>query len=173
MTCVFESTTRSGDAPTTDASRSAGAFHTHPDDVLADPSLSRDDKRALLASWLSDARGVADRPGLRRLDTGALVDVDDVFAALRSLDDDGAVTSTAPGPNRPEPPRPLTIGRAARRSPVSRLFARVTRRDDDDDPPPCPAAAARPVRFHFVDVDGARGRRASACAPRHALGAAA
>jgi hypothetical protein len=46
--------------------RPAIGFH-HPDDVVKDPDLSVDDKRAILSSWASDACTVADRPDLRWL----------------------------------------------------------------------------------------------------------
>ncbi len=40
---------------------------TIPDDVLKDPHLSRQEKRAILASWASDASAVQDEPRLRWL----------------------------------------------------------------------------------------------------------
>jgi hypothetical protein len=38
-----------------------------PDDVLKDPDLSAEEKRAVLSSWASDACAVPNRPGWRRL----------------------------------------------------------------------------------------------------------
>lgn len=40
---------------------------SHPRDVLKDPDLSTDEKRAVLASWASDASAVQDEPSLRWL----------------------------------------------------------------------------------------------------------
>ncbi len=63
----------------------AASIFTHPDDVVADPGMTLNDKRALLASWASDAHAVMDRPAMRRLTSGAVVSVADIFRALRSL----------------------------------------------------------------------------------------
>ena len=59
----------------------------HPFDVARHPSLEPEVKRALLASWASDRAGVRNKPALRK-PPGArrAVPVDDVLAALRSLD---------------------------------------------------------------------------------------
>ncbi|HLZ73593.1 hypothetical protein [Phenylobacterium sp.] len=59
---------------------------SHPRDVLKDPDLSTDQKRAVLASWASDASAVQDDPSLRWL-LGApepvpLADVRDALARL-------------------------------------------------------------------------------------------
>src|ERR1051325_5477375 len=40
---------------------------SHPREVLKDPLLDPSDKRAVLASWASDASAVADEPGQRWL----------------------------------------------------------------------------------------------------------
>jgi len=59
----------------------------HPFDVARHPSLEPEVKRALLASWASDRSAVRNKPALRK-PPGArrAVPVDDVLAALRSLD---------------------------------------------------------------------------------------
>jgi hypothetical protein len=44
-----------------------GSVFDHPKDVLADRSLSRTEKRAILASWASDAAAVASHPELRAM----------------------------------------------------------------------------------------------------------
>ena len=69
----------------------------HPFDVARHPSLEPEVKRALLASWASDRSSVRDQPA-RRKPPGArrAVPVDDVLAALRSLDRGGE--QRAPGP---------------------------------------------------------------------------
>jgi hypothetical protein len=64
----------------------AQAF-AHPRDVVGDPDLTLNEKRALLASWASDACAIETAPALRRL-PGAVRPVlfDDVMEALRTLD---------------------------------------------------------------------------------------
>ncbi len=58
-----------------------------PQEVLAHPALDTSDKRAILASWASDACAVVNLPNWRKLPgTGALVPVDDILDALRALD---------------------------------------------------------------------------------------
>ena len=42
-----------------------GTLYEHPRDVLADPPLSLAEKRAILASWASDASAIASCPALR------------------------------------------------------------------------------------------------------------
>jgi hypothetical protein len=64
----------------------ASAFD-HPQDVVADPDLSTEEKRAILSSWASDACSVESEP-TARLAPGARhpVSFDDIVDALRSLD---------------------------------------------------------------------------------------
>lgn len=62
----------------------------HPADVLKDPHLEPAQKRAILASWASDASAVKDQPTLRwLLGTPEPVPFDDVLAALDRLDRQG------------------------------------------------------------------------------------
>jgi hypothetical protein len=63
----------------------AQAFE-HPMDVVRDPDLTLNEKRAILASWASDACAVESAPALRRAPNGRTVTFDDVVDALRSLD---------------------------------------------------------------------------------------
>jgi hypothetical protein len=63
----------------------AAAF-SHPDDVLGHPALTNSEKRAILASWASDAHAVEDLPWLRQLENGARVAVAEVLGAIRKLD---------------------------------------------------------------------------------------
>lgn len=64
----------------------AAAFG-HPKDVVNDPDLTLNEKRAILASWASDACAVEAAPALRRAPDGkATVRFDDVIEALRELD---------------------------------------------------------------------------------------
>jgi hypothetical protein len=58
----------------------------HPRDVLSDPDLSLNEKRAILASWASDACAIEASPALRRNPKGGVVSFDDIMDALRTLD---------------------------------------------------------------------------------------
>ncbi len=70
-----------------------GTVFDHPKDVLADTTLSRAEKRAILASWASDAAAVASCPSLRAVPGGrAVVTIDEILEALSTLDR---------GPNHP------------------------------------------------------------------------
>jgi hypothetical protein len=64
----------------------AQAFE-HPSDVVHDPDLTLNEKRAILASWASDACAIEAVPALRHA-PGAkhAVQFDDVMEALRDLD---------------------------------------------------------------------------------------
>jgi hypothetical protein len=56
-------------------------------DVITDPDLTLNEKRAILASWASDACAIEAVPSLRRLPKGKrLVPFDEVMDALRALD---------------------------------------------------------------------------------------
>ena len=60
---------------------------SHPRDVLKDPLLDIHDKRAVLASWASDASAVADEPTQRwLLGTPEPVPLADIREALARLD---------------------------------------------------------------------------------------
>jgi hypothetical protein len=64
----------------------AQAFE-HPLQVVSDPDLTLNEKRAILASWASDACAVEAAPALRCVPGGRRpVSVDDILEALRSLD---------------------------------------------------------------------------------------
>lgn len=68
----------------------AGAF-AHPTDVVGDPDLTLTEKRAILASWASDACAVESAPALRVAPAGSKpVTFDDVMDALRALDGQAA-----------------------------------------------------------------------------------
>jgi len=107
------------------------------DEVLNDDELTRAEKREVLAAWASDAHAVENAPGLRQLESGAVVSVDAVLAALRLLDADSPGARPA-SPHRTERHnRRMTADLARWRT----VLTRRSRRDHDDDPPPCPAAA--------------------------------
>ena len=113
------------------------AIYTGPDDVVGDPNLTTADKRAILASWVSDARAVENAPTLRRLASGAVVEVAAVLEALHALDRSGGA--------------------------IVRFPTRTARRKDpnDDDPSPTPARAGIPPRPIHVDAYGALRRYVS------------
>jgi hypothetical protein len=120
--------------------RSHGAaIYIHPDDVASDPELTLAEKRALLASWISDARAV---------------DVDAILRALILLDECA--------PSRVDFKRLRPSGR--RRGVMSRLLRRVgpaPGNDNDDDPPPAPAGFGIPFRPKPLSpADGAHFERA-------------
>jgi hypothetical protein len=130
--------------------RDAANFPRHPvfqrpDEVLADPRMSTDEKRTLLASWASDVHAITGLPSMRQLEDGSLVDVDEILHALKALDasDDADASITQPTGLWRKPP-------IRRSRPAFRNWTRILhrrRRDDDDDPPPCPAYAAIPPKF--------------------------
>ena len=72
----------------------AQAF-SHPADVVNDPDLTLNEKRAILASWASDACAIESVPALRRAPAkgGRPVAFDDIMDALRALDAHAAETS--------------------------------------------------------------------------------
>ena len=113
----------------------------HPDQVAADPRMTLADKRALLASWASDARALAGAPALRQLDNGAVVRVADILRVLNTLDDDGAQQDGEGQPAAPGTLRQLV--RLRRR--LKSALRRTSSDDDDDDPPPCPALVRLPL----------------------------
>jgi hypothetical protein len=77
---------RTGDALDLDALlRPASAF-AHPLDVVRDRDLTHNEKRAILASWASDACDVEAAPALRRTPEGGAIQFDDIVEALRILD---------------------------------------------------------------------------------------
>jgi hypothetical protein len=60
-----------------------GQIFQSPDEVMNDPTLSREEKRAILASWASDARAVESQPTLRQIPGGARVRLEEIVHALR------------------------------------------------------------------------------------------
>jgi hypothetical protein len=69
--------------------------YEHPSDVVNDPDLSLKEKRAVLASWASDACAVEAAPALRKVPSGRVVQFDEIMDALRLLDQQ---TSNVPTP---------------------------------------------------------------------------
>ena len=64
-----------------------GSIYDHPRDVVGDATISIGEKRAILASWASDAASVASNPALRELPgSHKMVTIDEVLEALSALD---------------------------------------------------------------------------------------
>lgn len=126
----------------------------HPDEVLRDGELSIEDKRALLASWVSDAFSIENSPSLRQLESGAVVRVDDIMEALKSLDE-------------PRHEAAFTISQSFARRAGKPIARRRNRSPHDDDEPPPPAAGAR-IPLAWAELAGAHGIRRSASAFGHA-----
>jgi hypothetical protein len=84
-----------------------GSVFDHPRDVVTDPTISIGEKRAILASWASDAAAVASSPALRELPGSPSVTIDEILEALSALD--------------PRPPQGPPGGKPARVKSVSRL----------------------------------------------------
>ena len=63
----------------------ARAFKT-PSQVVNDPDMTIAEKRAVLASWASDACAVEASPELREPSPGQTVKYDEIMEALRTLD---------------------------------------------------------------------------------------
>jgi len=78
---------------------SACSHFRHPFDLARHPSLEPEVKRAILASWASDANAVESKPAFRHpAELGRAVPVDDVLAALRLVDAGAASAGSAAGP---------------------------------------------------------------------------
>ena len=78
-----------------------GTVFEHPRDVLSDPDLSLAEKRAILASWASDASAIASCPSLRAPEgLKAPVTIDEILEALCALDD---------GPRHPPGGKPMRL----------------------------------------------------------------
>lgn len=61
-----------------------------PSQVLKAPTLTEQEKRAILANWASDQYAVESVPGLRELPgSHALIALQDILAALKQLDGPG------------------------------------------------------------------------------------
>jgi hypothetical protein len=63
----------------------ARAF-AHPSQVVVDPDLTLNEKRAILASWASDACALEASPALREGPNGTAIKYDEIMEALRTLD---------------------------------------------------------------------------------------
>src|SRR5947208_17080629 len=78
-----------------------GTVFDHPRDVVSHPTLTLAEKRAILASWASDASAIASCPALRAPDgLKAPVTIDEILDALCELDG---------GPRHPPGGKPLRL----------------------------------------------------------------
>ncbi|MDA9406293.1 hypothetical protein [Bradyrhizobium sp. CCBAU 45384] len=78
-----------------------GTAFEHPRDVIAHPGLSLAEKRAILASWASDASAIASCPSLRAPEgLKAPVTIDEILEALCALDE---------GPRNPPGGKPMRL----------------------------------------------------------------
>jgi hypothetical protein len=103
----------------------AQAFE-HPSDVVHDPDLTLNEKRAILASWASDACAVEAVPSLRHAPgTARPVTVDEILEALRTLDKEANRRAAAD-----------TTRRLARRSAFARFRAERGKKSGDLDSGP-------------------------------------
>jgi hypothetical protein len=85
-----------------------GTTFEHPRDVVSHPSLSLAEKRAILASWASDASAIASCPSLRApVGLKAPISIDDVLEALCALDE---------GPRHPPGGKPMRLRSVERRA---------------------------------------------------------
>jgi hypothetical protein len=85
-----------------------GTTFEHPRDVVSHPKLSPAEKRAILASWASDASAIASCPALRASEgLKAPVTIDEILDSLCALDG---------GPRHPPGGKPMRLRSAERRA---------------------------------------------------------
>ncbi|MBR0719225.1 hypothetical protein [Bradyrhizobium liaoningense] len=85
-----------------------GTKFEHPRDVVSHPGLTLSEKRAILASWASDASAIASCPSLRAPEgLKAPVTIDQILEALSALDD---------GPRNPPGGKPMRVRSTERRA---------------------------------------------------------
>lgn len=85
----------------------------HPSEVVKDPDLTPNEKRAILASWASDACAIEAVPMLRYLPGGKRpVHFDEVMDALRVLDDEARRRRVSADQRLPERSRKVSRGAA-------------------------------------------------------------
>jgi hypothetical protein len=81
---------RPGDALELDELLHPARAFAHPLDVVHDCDLTLNEKRAILASWASDACAVEAAPALRQTPQGRAIAFDDIMDALGILDREAA-----------------------------------------------------------------------------------
>ncbi|MGY3618375.1 hypothetical protein [Bradyrhizobium sp. USDA 10063] len=101
-------TARDGNVFEFEALLHPGRIYAHPRDVVSDPALTLGEKRAILASWASDASAIASCPALRVPEgLEAPVHIDDILEALGALDG---------GPRNPPGGKPMRLRSTERRA---------------------------------------------------------
>ncbi|TAI60807.1 hypothetical protein [Bradyrhizobium sp. Leo170] len=101
-------TARNGNVFDFEALVRPGSIYAHPRDVVADPALTLAEKRAILASWASDASAIASCPALRAPEAiKAPVHIDDILEAWCALDG---------GPRNPPGGKPMRLRSTERRA---------------------------------------------------------
>lgn len=93
-----------------------GTAFAHPRDVVSDPTLGLSERRAILASWASDASAIESCPSLRAPEgLKAPITIDEILEALCALDDGSRNPPTNPPRNPPggKPMRLRSVERAA------------------------------------------------------------
>jgi hypothetical protein len=85
-----------------------GTAFEHPRDVVSHAGLTLAEKRAILASWASDASAIASCPSLRAPEAlKAPVSIDEILEALCALDE---------GPRHPPGGKPMRLRSVERRA---------------------------------------------------------
>ena len=85
-----------------------GTVFDHPRDVVENPAFTLGEKRAILASWASDASAIASCPALRAPEgLKAPVNIDEILDALCALDG---------GPRHPPGGKPMRLRSIERRA---------------------------------------------------------
>ena len=113
---------RADDALDLDALLHPAQAFAHPLDVVRDRDLTFNEKRAILASWASDACAVEAAPALRRTPEGRAIAFDDIMDALRVLDREAA-----------EYPKPPPHYRRVLANRVAGVFGRKSRGPTSND----------------------------------------
>jgi hypothetical protein len=90
----------------------------HPEDVVNDPDLSLNEKRAVLASWASDACAIEAAPALRKSPTGRVVEFDEIMDAFRALDKQAQASPARQHMGRPSVARNRGSGQNDQGSPL-------------------------------------------------------
>jgi hypothetical protein len=111
--------------PSTPA-RPRAVVYAGPDDVVVDPDLTTADKRAILASWVSDGRAVDNAPTPRRLDSGGAVEV--VRSSKRCDDSTGRFPSVATSQKTRCPPAKAASSFDCLRAAIVRTASTTTTR---------------------------------------------
>jgi hypothetical protein len=107
----YHSNDQFGDACDLDALLHPSQAFDHPSEVVSHPALTLDEKRAILASWASDACAIEMVPTLRRLPGGKRpVHFDEVMDALRALDEEARRSRASADRRPPERPRKVSRG---------------------------------------------------------------